>query len=76
MSFLQMRATREYTACERQKGRKRERGLNDARETVLVSESLIKHQDNVVSNKWQEAAIYLHTEDESKWCSACSAQAS
>lgn len=51
MSFLQMRATREYTACERQEERKRERGLRDARETVLVSEPLIKHPDNVVNRK-------------------------
>lgn len=51
MSFLQMRATREYTACERQKEGKRERGLRDAREAVLVSEPLIKHQDNVVNRK-------------------------
>lgn len=30
---------------------KRETGLRDARETVLVSELLIKHQDNVVNKK-------------------------
>lgn len=44
MSFLHMRATREYTACEGEKEGKSEKGLRDARQTVLVSEPLIEHQ--------------------------------
>lgn len=43
MSFLHMRATREYTACEGEKEGKSEKGLRDARQTVLVSEPLIEH---------------------------------